>query len=406
MNMLYASKDYQSIGADAASRVVILPLGAIEQHGPHLAVSTDTDIVTMVAMGAEEQLSGEVLLCPTLSFGSSHHHLSFGGTLSLSPTLYTQVVVDLVGSLLQNGFRRIVLLNGHGGNITPVKQALAVLNADNALSREANIVLATYWELAGAAFAGKPPMESPALSHACEYETSLMLHLIPSKVFMDKVQRAERPASNGYTGWEDDEPYRGVTIFKGTEYISSNGSSGEPQFATAEKGAHLYREAVGALVKFLKAFATWPFLPPIGRTNTSAAASTGPTPQDSTGGPQRVSAGTPTGAYSPGVLDNGLLFVSGQGSLDPVTGDVIHGTIEEETLLTLQNIQRVVEAAGGTIRNIVKCTVHLTDMNEFDRYNKVYASFFGGDFPARTTVQSILGDGIKIEIDAVAVIKK
>ena len=100
---------------NAGDRVVILPLGAIEQHGPHLAVSTDTDIVTMVAMAAEEELGDLVMLCPALSFGSSHHHLSFGATLSLSPALYTQVVVDLVGSLLQNGFRRIVLLNGHGG---------------------------------------------------------------------------------------------------------------------------------------------------------------------------------------------------------------------------------------------------------------------------------------------------
>jgi creatinine amidohydrolase len=265
MNMRYESNNYKNISANAADRVVILPLGAIEQHGPHLAVSTDTDIVSMVAMGAEEQLSELVLLCPTLSFGSSHHHLPFGGTLSLSPALYAQVVVDLVGSLLQNGFKRIVLLNGHGGNITPVKQALAVLNADNVLSRDANIVLATYWELAGPAFAGEAPMESPALSHACEYETSLMLHLFPSKVFMDKVERAERPASNGYTGWEDDEPYRGVTIFKGTEYISGNGSSGEPQLATAGKGAHLYGKAVGALVEFLGEFAKWPFIPALGR---------------------------------------------------------------------------------------------------------------------------------------------
>lgn len=373
---------------NAGDRVVILPLGAIEQHGPHLAVSTDTDIVTMVAMAAEEELGDLVMLCPALSFGSSHHHLSFGGTLSLSPALYTQVVVDLVGSLLQNGFRRIVLLNGHGGNITPVKQALAVLNADNALSREANIVLATYWELAD--FAGKAPMESPALSHACEYETSLMLHLFPSKVFMDKVERAGRPAGNGYTGWEDDEPYRGVTIFKGTEYISSNGSSGEPQLATAEKGAQLYDKAVGALVKFLKAFAKWPFLQPLPQAD----------------GPQRISAGTPTGAYSSGVVQDGLLFVSGQGAIDPVNGEVVRGTIEEETLLTLENVRRVIEAAGGTIRDIVKCTVHLSDINDFDRYNKAYASFFGGVFPARTTVQSVLGDGLKVEIDAVAVIKK
>jgi creatinine amidohydrolase len=397
MNMLYTSKDYKSIGANAAEKVVILPLGAIEQHGLHLAVSTDTDIVTMVAMGAEERLSELIVLCPALSFGSSHHHLSFGGTVSLSPALYTQVVVDLVGSLLQNGFRRIVLLNGHGGNITPVKQALAVLNANNVLSREANIVLATYWELAGAAFAGEAPMESPALSHACEYETSLMLHLFPSKVFMDKVERAGRPASNGYTGWEDDEPYRGVTIFKGTEYISTNGSSGEPQLATAEKGAHLYGAAVRALVKFLKAFATWPFLPVLGRGNGSAAGDSGP---------QRVSAGVPTGAYSSGVMENGLLFVSGQGSLDAVTGQVVHGTIEEETLRTLENVKRVIEVAGGTVNNIVKCTVHLSDFNDFDRFNKAYAAFFGDVFPARTTVQSVLGDGLKIEIDAVAMINK
>jgi creatinine amidohydrolase len=390
MNMLYASQDYKSISASAAERVVILPLGAIEQHGPHLAVSTDTDIVTMVAMGAEERLGELLVLCPALSFGSSHHHLSFGGTLSLSPTLYTQVIVDLVGSLLQNGFKRIVLLNGHGGNITPVRQALAVLNADNALSREANIVLATYWELAGAAFAGEAPMESPALSHACEYETSLMLHLFPSKVFMDRVERANRPASNGYTGWEDDEPYRGVTIFKGTEYISGNGSSGEPQLATAEKGAHLYQKAVGALVKFVESFARWPFLQPIGQND----------------GPRRISAGTPTGAYSSGVVQDGLLFVSGQGAIDPVSGEVVRGTIEEETRLTLENVQRVIEAAGGTIRDIVKCTVHLSDINDFDRYNKTYAEFFGGSFPARTTVQSVLGDGLKVEIDAVAVIKR
>ena len=393
--MLYASKDYKSISASAADRVVILPLGAIEQHGPHLAVSTDTDIVTMVAMGAEERLGEKVVLCPALSFGSSHHHLSFGGTLSLSPALYTQVIVDLVGSLLLNGFKRIVLLNGHGGNITPVKQALAVLNADNALSRQANIVLATYWELAGSAFAGEAPMESPALSHACEYETSLMLHLFPSKVYMDKVERAGRPASNGYTGWEDDEPYRGVTIFKGTEYISSNGSSGEPQLATAEKGAHLYEKAVGALVRFVESFARWPFMPSIALSGVS-----------DDGGPRRVAAGTPTGAYSSGVMENGMLFVSGQGAIDPVSGEVMRGTIEDETLLTLENVKRVVEAAGGTVRDIVKCTVHLSDINDFDRYNKAYAAFFGGVFPARTTVQSVLGDGLKVEIDAVAVIKK
>lgn len=113
-----------------------------------------------------------------------------------------------------------------------------------------------------------------------------------------------------------------------------------------------------------------------------------------------------TGAYSAGILADGWLFISGQGPLNLTTGEVIHGTIEEETLLTLSHIKKIVEEAGGSIDDIVKCTVHLIDINEFDRYNAAYSSFFPGIKPARTTVQSVLSDGIKIEIDAIAIIRK
>ena len=111
-----------------------------------------------------------------------------------------------------------------------------------------------------------------------------------------------------------------------------------------------------------------------------------------------------TGAYSAGVLKNGMLFISGQGPLDLRTGEVIHGTIEEETLLTLSHIKKVIEAADGTIDDIMKCTVHLQNIEDFDRFNTAYATFFTGVKPARTTVQSVLSDGIKIEIDAMAII--
>lgn len=111
-----------------------------------------------------------------------------------------------------------------------------------------------------------------------------------------------------------------------------------------------------------------------------------------------------TGAYSAGVLKNGMLFISGQGPLDLSTGEVIHGTIEEETLLTLSHIKKIIEAANGTIDDIIKCTVHLQRIEDFDRFNDAYASFFTGIRPARTTVQSVLSDGIKIEIDAIAII--
>jgi creatinine amidohydrolase len=258
--MLFSDVNCNKIKQQAAKdKVVVLPIAAIEQHGPHLPVSVDTDLVTQVALRAENRLSDDILLCPTLCFGSSHHHLSFG-TLSVSASTYTQLLVDLVESLLKMGFRRIVLLNGHGGNVTPARQALSILSDKYDETLKPNIALATYWDLAGKIFAGGPPMESPALSHACEYETSLMLYLFPEKVLQDKIERAKRPDSNGYIPWEDDEPYRGVTMVKRTEFISSNGCSGEPQLATAEKGKHLFDHAVDALVKFLSSFKEWPML--------------------------------------------------------------------------------------------------------------------------------------------------
>jgi 2-iminobutanoate/2-iminopropanoate deaminase len=112
-----------------------------------------------------------------------------------------------------------------------------------------------------------------------------------------------------------------------------------------------------------------------------------------------------TGPYSAGILVDGWLFISGQGPLDLATGEVIKGTIEKETLLTLSHIKKITEAAGGTIESIVKCTVHLSDINNYEKFNAAYASFFTGVKPARTTVQSVLSDGIKIEIDAIAKIK-
>lgn len=109
-----------------------------------------------------------------------------------------------------------------------------------------------------------------------------------------------------------------------------------------------------------------------------------------------------TGAYSAGVLIDGWLYISGQGPLNLATGEVIRGTIEEETRLTLEHIGKVLSAAGMTFDDVVKCTCHLSDINDFSRFNAVYREFFPGILPARTTVQSVLGDKIKVEIDAIA----
>src|SRR5665647_1226886 len=108
-----------------------------------------------------------------------------------------------------------------------------------------------------------------------------------------------------------------------------------------------------------------------------------------------------TGAYSDGVIVDGFLFVSGQACVDFKTSKFVLGTIEEETRLTLNNIQAIIKAAGASMDDAVKCTVHLRDINEFDRYNAVYAEYFLGVKPARTTVQSVLAENIKVEIDCI-----
>ena len=108
-----------------------------------------------------------------------------------------------------------------------------------------------------------------------------------------------------------------------------------------------------------------------------------------------------TGAYTDGVLVDGWLYISGQGPLDLQTGQVLSGAIEDEVRLTMDNIGRILDAAGCGFEDVVKCTCHLTDIRDFDRFNAVYAGYFQGIRPARTTVQSVL-DGIKVEIDAVA----
>jgi 2-iminobutanoate/2-iminopropanoate deaminase len=111
-----------------------------------------------------------------------------------------------------------------------------------------------------------------------------------------------------------------------------------------------------------------------------------------------------TGAYSAAVEIDGWVYVSGQGPIDPKTAQPVRGTIEQETEFTLQQMEKILQAAGCSRQDVVKCAVHLADIADFDRFNATYRAFFGQVpvLPARTTVQSVLWNGIKVEIDCVA----
>ena len=113
------------------------------------------------------------------------------------------------------------------------------------------------------------------------------------------------------------------------------------------------------------------------------------------------SGASPIGAYSQGIRAGDFIFVSGQGPLDPATGQLIGGTIEEQTARVLENIKAILVAGGATMADVVKVSAHLSDVALFDRYNKVYSTYFPDPKPARTTVGSQLM-GILVEIDAIA----
>src|SRR4029077_9841425 len=128
-----------------AKKIVLFPLGSFEQHGPHLPLTTDTDLVTAVARGVEKKRPAKILCLPTLWPGHSTHHLAFPGTLSVSQMPYIQLVLELCRSMVRMGARKVFLLNGHGGNEIPLRAALRELKSE---FPNARFVTAAYWSLA------------------------------------------------------------------------------------------------------------------------------------------------------------------------------------------------------------------------------------------------------------------
>lgn len=111
----------------------------------------------------------------------------------------------------------------------------------------------------------------------------------------------------------------------------------------------------------------------------------------------------PKSPYSAGIVCGDLVFISGQGPIDPKTKKIVGTTIEEQVEVTLQNVERILQAAGCTLNDSVKSTVHLLNIADFDRFNVAYRKFFKEPYPARTTVESVLWNGILVEIDVIAV---
>lgn len=212
--------------------VVIAPIAACEQHSRHLAVFTDSVLLTGVAEGVEKRLANAVLLLPTQWMGASSHHLRFGGTLSLEVDNHIDMICDLVTPLLDDGFQRILVLNGHGGNIDTMQVALRRLRPRY---QQRILSAASYWDLAAKELAALGQGPRKTMGHACEYETAMMLHLRPDLVRRDLI--ADDPAN-------DDPVLRGLFLGEDMFQRTDHGAVGHPQLATAENGQRFLNAAI------------------------------------------------------------------------------------------------------------------------------------------------------------------
>ncbi len=236
-----------------ADTIVVLPLGSFEQHGPHLPLTTDTDIVTAVAAGVEQKRPRRVLCLPTLWPGHSTHHLFFPGTLSVNQMPYIQLLVELCRSIVNFGAKKIFLLNGHGGNDVPARAALRELKSE---FPKARFVFASYWSLAAQTIKEVRESAHGGLGHACEMETSIMLHLHPERVKM-KLARTDGPRHTDPYRKADMQYSRPVYFVNEFHEVSKSGVVGQPESASARKGKRFLDGIVTETIRFVDDFAKW-----------------------------------------------------------------------------------------------------------------------------------------------------
>ena len=225
---------------------VVIPIAAMEQHGPHLPLFTDSLLLGEVVRRVSEVMQDRILFTPLMWLGNSEHHIDFPGTLSAAPRTYIDLLNDMMENLLRHGFRRVVLLNGHGGNTTPGKQAVFEIRQRHRARKDLLLLFANYWEASNARD-GRKDFIQPGASHACEWETSMVLQMAPHLV-KDIAHLKTIPSGSVF------EPaHRAWT----TNDLTDLGYIGSPQAGTAEKGEHLFRAFTGSVCGMLEQMIAW-----------------------------------------------------------------------------------------------------------------------------------------------------
>ncbi len=223
----------------------ILPIAAVEQHGPHLPLATDSLIADHLMNQLNKAIEDQILILPTIRVGCSDHHMAFNGTLTTQHGHFNNYVQDIVNSVITHGFDQLILFNCHGGNMGIAK----VLYEQIGYSQQhIRLVTVTWWQLVAPELTGLQESTAGGVGHAGEFETSLLLHFDPKQVRIDRIP--DKRTNRNRWSWSDGDMIRGARaeLYQRMDQKTLNGVYGDPWLATAEKGAKIADLVVNKLI--------------------------------------------------------------------------------------------------------------------------------------------------------------
>ena len=242
------------IGAlDRDQTVVLLPIGSVEQHGNHMPVGTDTILSHAVSLAAAAR-SGGVAVLPPPWYGFSAHHMRFAGSITLRAETLMAVAEDVVAAVVQHGFRRVLIVNGHGGNAGIIDVLASTLGHKH--YGKARIATLTYFALARDAIASLRKSAPGGMGHACEFETSLVQHLRPELVHNGQAVTTYPDPGSVYLT-TDLLGGQAIRTYHDFADLSATGTLGDPLLASPEAGAQFFAASVQALSDFVDDFRKW-----------------------------------------------------------------------------------------------------------------------------------------------------
>ncbi|MDB6040129.1 MAG: Creatinine amidohydrolase [Verrucomicrobiales bacterium] len=245
--MQLADMAWPTVQALDKNTPVIFPVAALEQHGHHLPLFTDSLLLGEIIRRVSAVLCDRALFTPLTWLGNSDHHLDFAGTLSAPPRVYLDTLAGLCENFIQHGFKRLVFINGHGGNDVPGKQALFEVRQKYRQRSDLLFLFATYWNLANPNTVPGLTLKQTQMGHACEWETSMILRIAPQLV---GAYREAHPVEFGNAF----EPGFRAWI---TRERTIPGHIGFPNVANPEKGEALLQAFSSGAQNFLERVIRW-----------------------------------------------------------------------------------------------------------------------------------------------------